>query len=503
MTGPGRRRAALATLGGTGASTAITVAQAFLLIPLALNSMGTALWGAWIAAAELLVVVQSFDAGIPNLLTQRVGAALGHRDIAAASRWTWTCFVMVAVLAVFLGAAAALGAPAIARWAQVAPPEADTFVAAFRIGVLGSILLMTYNVLLAAARGTQMTGIVNLGQVLGAVAGLGTAIGFLLAGFGVWALAIGLLVRGVVSLGSGAVFAYRAITERVLLVTTPSAGIVREVVRMAPPLAGASAGYLLANHSEVVLVTTIFGPTAAAVYGLTRRAADGIRNLLDAVAWAVYGAFAHLVTADDRHRARAVAADILWSRFGLASVAAGVLVAINEPFVALLFGPEHFGGVWLTAGFALQMIAGGQAFLANYLYRAAGGVRDGAWLLLAEAVARAAAMTLGLMVGGVVGAPFAAATVSVAALYVSQRRLAVIVPGELTSSPGLAVIYRVAPFLIFVAGVLLAAVGIPASWVAVGVVTASLGLVGLIALWRSFPEGSYGRTFSPWKRARI
>ena len=73
-----RRRAALSTLFGTGATVAITIAQAFILIPLCLTYLGGGLYGAWLAASELLVWLQLLDLGIPNLMTQRIGASVGQ-----------------------------------------------------------------------------------------------------------------------------------------------------------------------------------------------------------------------------------------------------------------------------------------------------------------------------------------------------------------------------------------------------------------------------------------
>ena len=65
--------------------------------------------------------------------------------------------------------------------------------------------------------------------------------------------------------------------------------VLRDMATLAPSMAGANAGYLLANYTEVMLVNTMFGPVAAAVYALTRRAMDGVRSLLESIAWAVYG----------------------------------------------------------------------------------------------------------------------------------------------------------------------------------------------------------------------
>ena len=168
----------------------------------------------------------------------------------------------------------------------------------------------------------QLTGVVNAAQVAAALSGLLVSAGLLVAGFGVWSLAYGLLARAVVSAAGAVLFMIDARKTAGFRPGRPSMAVLRDMATLAPSMAGANAGYLLANYTEVMLVNTMFGPVAAAVYALTRRAMDGVRSLLESIAWAVYGGFAELVTAQDRHRARVVLHEILWLRLGAASLSA-------------------------------------------------------------------------------------------------------------------------------------------------------------------------------------
>src|SRR6187455_2754593 len=106
----------MATLVGHGATVGITVVQAFVLIPLCLSALGAQLYGAWVAASELLNWIQLLDIGIPYLLTQRVGAALGRGDRADAARWSATGLMLLSGVAVCLWAVATAGAPFAATW---------------------------------------------------------------------------------------------------------------------------------------------------------------------------------------------------------------------------------------------------------------------------------------------------------------------------------------------------------------------------------------------------
>jgi O-antigen/teichoic acid export membrane protein len=496
----GRRDAALATLLGTGATVVITVGQAFLLIPLALQHLGSHLYGAWIGASELLVWVQLLDLGIPNLLTQRIGAAVGHDDPMTAGRWASTGLLAMAVIAASLAAVSLFAAPVVTRWAQVPAAHADTFTACFRIAAVASAVLLAVNGAVGISRGIQVTGVMNAAQVFGALAGLALSAGFLSTGFGLWALPLGLLARSVVSLGAAAWFLSTGGGGAGVVLRGPSADVLRETVALAPAMAAASVGYLFANNTEILLVTTIYGPVTATVYSLTRRAIDGLRSLLDSIAFAAYGGFAHLVTADDRHRARGVLHEILWLRFAAASLCAAVAVAVNRSFVTLLFGAENFGGLWLTTAFALQMIAGGQSFLANYLLRAAGRVRDGSFLLAGEAATRVAAMVAGLVTWGLAAAPFAAAVVSGLAVRISMRWLDRDLPASDRAGATVTVASALGPLIVVALGIALSTLDEPPSWIRLAVMASAMMTAGLAVLWLIAPAPVRDGSLLRWNR---
>lgn len=490
MTQVSRRSAALATLAGNGATVAITVAQAFLLIPLALRYLDASLYGAWLAATELLIWIQFLDGGLPNLLTQRAGAAVGRSDHVDAARWASTCFAGLAAICIVLGAVAALASPMIGTWTHVPPEKHDTFVNCFRVGVLASLLLLLSNGCVGLARGVQRTSVVNATQVAGALAGLVVSMALLAAGAGLWAFPVGLLVRALMALVGALLFLGSLPAPVRSWWGRPSRAHARELRTLVPSMSAASIGNVVANNSEVLLVNTFLGPVAALSYALTRRAFDGIRSLLDTIAWAVAGGFAHVVTAEDRHRARDILGEVLWVRLAVACLAAGIVLAVNQPFVELLFGPANFGGRVLTLAFALQTVLVGQGFLVNFLWRAAGHVRQGSWMLAAEAVARVAAITAGLKVFGSVGAPVAAIVVSLVMLQVTRVALDASLPDGTSSRADW--MARLSPWVVLGVGIVGATVRVSSSWLALCAWAAGIGLAGLVLLWYARPVVSGG-----------
>ncbi|CAN5543429.1 hypothetical protein BH23ACI1_BH23ACI1_26730 [soil metagenome] len=497
MTPASRRSAALSTLVGNGLTVGITVVQAFVLIPLCLTYLGAPLYGAWLAATEVLLWVQMLDAGLPNLLMQRVGSAVGAGDYRSAARWASTTLLGLLGIGLTVAAIAFLVAPFVTGWVGTPEAQREDFVGSFRMGVIAAVLLLLSNGCVGLSRGIQRTAIVNTAQVLGALTGLVTSIVLLVSGWGLWALATGLFVRAAFAV-TGAVLFLRTLPATGLSWwAQPSSECAREIRGLVPSMSSASIAYVLANNSEILLVTLFWGPVPALVYALTRRALDGARNLLDTIAWAVSGGFAHLVSAADRHRARVVLAELLWLRLALACAAGAAVVAVNQAFVTLLFGSEHYGGLWLSVMLSMQMIVGGQSFLANFLWRSTGAVREGSMLMVAESVIRMLGMSAGLLLIGLSGAPLAAVITSAVALVVVQRRLeASLPPGtdEAVTRPGPS-----APLLVFGLGIVIAGIGVPPSWMFVAGGVAAVGLGASVILWLALPTEPHPGTLLRWK----
>ncbi|MEO7189963.1 MAG: oligosaccharide flippase family protein [Vicinamibacterales bacterium] len=495
-----RSSAARANVLGSAATVVISIAQAFLLMPLCLAVLGKHVYGAWLAAAELLTWIQLLDFGIPNLMTQRIGAAVGSGDRAASGRWFSTGLLILVGIAALLLLAGLVASPLITAWAQVPAAEASRFTACFRVAVVASGLLLLFNAFVSLARGLQRTTLINAASVGGAVTNLVVSLQLLLLGWGLWALAAGLAARAFVSIAGGLLMYWRVARDGHLAGCRPDRAVSAEILSLAPPMAGASVGYLLANYSEIMLVTTLFGPGSAAVYALTRRAVDGIKSLLDTIAWGVYGGFAHLVESADRSRSRVVLADVLSLRFGAACLAGAIYLAVNEGFVVRLYGTENFGGLWLTAAFAAQMVVAGQSFLVNYLYRAAGQVRRGSHLLTGEALGRALAMLASLRVGGLIAAPWAATVTSGAAMLAARAGLRQILPAGPEPSRAVQLRRGVAAVAVLVTGLLIGALAPAFSWSRMAITAALIGAAGGAILVLAQPVESRRRILLSWTR---
>ena len=201
---PSRRRAALSTLFGTGATVAITIAQAFILIPLCLTYLGGRavrrlagrIRAPRLAAAARPRDSQSHDAADRRLRRperRRGGVALVRHGIVRAGcdrrRPRRRCH-RVRPPGHRLGDGYPRPRPAHSlRRSDSAPSRARCCSATTAC---------------SGPRGVSAYRPGQRGAGGGALSGLLVSVGLLVAGFGVWSLAYGLLARAVVS-AAGAV----------------------------------------------------------------------------------------------------------------------------------------------------------------------------------------------------------------------------------------------------------------------------------------------------------
>ena len=146
------------------------------------------------------------------------------------------------------------------------------------------------------------------------------------------------------------------------------------------------------------------------------------------------------------------------------------------------------------------MILSGQSFLSNYLFRAAGHMREGSILLAAEAVTRVALVAGALAVVGLAGGPWAAAAVSGVVMMMTLRRLDGELPGSNAPASALTTRSRLAPALVFLSGLVVAILTVPLSWTYVGGVVVLLAISSAAVLWWASPPAVAEGSLMRWIR---
>lgn len=478
-----RRRAALATLLGSSTSTLILAIQAVVLIPLYLQTMGPRLYGAWLGSGDVLVWLQAFDLGLPNVLIQRVGAAHGRGDRRAASEYFASAMAVMAALAAVAGAAAVAASPWIPRLVGLSDGEAHVLQRCFAVAAVGAALNLFTNGIIGFSRAIQRTAFLNVVTLLATLCGFGVSLGLVLAGKGLWAIALGLVTRSVLVFAGGVVFMSAHLRDGRHRDYRPRRAMLRELVAVMPATALGGIGYSVMNQSESLIVASCLRPELAAVLGVTRKLLELGRGLVDTIAFATYGGFAHLATSSQRHRVLHAHAEISAVRSSFAVVAAAAYMTVNASFVALWVGHDQYGGPALTVLLAMQFIVVGGSFLTNYLYRALGPVMRGSLALAAESLLRVPLM-IGLVLWlGLAGIPLAGIVTAAGFAALALRWTRSEVSGFAEPYPATPPRVWITRVAVFSAGASLCVFATWSSWLSIGVVgVAAVGLGGVLLI---------------------
>jgi O-antigen/teichoic acid export membrane protein len=375
---------------GSSASTLVAATQSLVLLPLYLKTCGIGLYGAWLATGEALVWLLAFDFGIPNLLIQRVGAAKAKGEpFGAQFGSSLVSLVAIALVVVFV---AVLASPFVPGLFSLSEAEAESLSLALRIGAVSTGLMLVAYGFIGLARGMQETGLVQGVSLAGTVLGFALTAWLLASGIGLVSIAYGLLVRSSLTLFGGVAFSLTR--KRSIGTVRPTRAAFNDIRSNCPPMFAAGIGYALMNNSMVTIAALMFGPAAATMLGVTRKAADIAKMALDMVGHASYGGFAHLWAGGDAVRARAVYRELQSTFFLVACPLLAAYVAVNGALVEVWVGRELFGGTLLTVALALATIAGSWSYFQIGLYRSMGHHSVASNTLLVECAAR-----LFLMVG--------------------------------------------------------------------------------------------------------
>jgi O-antigen/teichoic acid export membrane protein len=416
-----RQRATVTTWAGSVTITLIVSLQAVLLVPLYVRLIGPRLYGAWLGSGDILVWMQALDLGLPNLMIQRIGAAHGRGDSRAVGAYYASGMVVLAVVALALWLIALAGSIFLPTWMGLVGEEARTLRQCFVLGAAAAGLNIFNNSVIGFSRGVQDTTLVSIVGIASGLIGFGVSLGLVLAGWGLWAVSLGLISRALISLVGNAVFTMQVLRRGLTPHFRVRWSVLRELLLISPVTALGGVGYAVMNQSETALAAVLIRPEAAVIFSLTRRALDLARNVVDMIGVATYGSFAHLVSSEQRDRALRVYAQINSLRLSLAIALAAAYLAVNASLVSVWVDPSQYGGNLLTLAMAGRFVVVGSSYLINYLYRAAGPIMKGSIALIVETLVRVPLMVLLAVQLGWVGLPIAGILTAGAAAWIVHR----------------------------------------------------------------------------------
>lgn len=482
------------------ATMALGIARNIVLVPLYLHYISAAEYGAWLATGGTLVQLLVSDFGMGGVIVQRTAAASGARDRERLSVILGTAWVTSVVLAVVVSAVSAGISPFLTGLLHLDASLAGRVVDCFLLSIAANAIAIVATISGSLLRGLQKAAGAGLIQFLAEVTVILATVVLLYKGYGLYALALGMVARSVFAALGSVVQTYRVCVRKLGLTPRLQAAESLQLMADSTRLFVVSISMKLLTRSDVFFVGTVLGSQSAAVYGITTRGLDTVSMLIAQLTSALVPPMAHLYGGGNLTRFRELLVKLIPLLSALALIGLATAAAVNRDFVLLWVGPQMFAGAETTFAFGAAAYVSFVGFLGYDVLMAAGQFQVIARAFAIFSLIQIPLMVLMLRQFGVVGAPIAAMISAAGWGIVLWRHVPKVLPFEAAQYHRLAAAFGVAITITTVV-VCIASRHVPATptWPNLAATTAGIAatmLAGILALSRPIRQAAHDESIA-------
>ena len=340
----GRRRTATYGIVFGYAGIGIALLRNVLFVPLYLHNIPLPEYGAWLATGGALALLLINDFGLSGVVTQKASASYGAGELQVLGLLGGSSLAIGALLALSLTGLSLILLPFLPGLDSLDVAVKQRVVNCFLISVGANALGVFGSTAISMLRSLQrpvLSGTVLLGAD---AANIAVTLFGLFSGWGLYALAGGVLLRAVVIAAAAPIGLMSIARREIGMCIQVSASALRQLMGESARFFLSSIAMKLQLQANVLFIGAILGPTSAAVYGLTVRAHETVLMLIGQINAALVPSVTHLVGSGNRERFEAVLLRIA-KLLGLgAGAALSLTILLNEDFLKLWVGAYAFVG---------------------------------------------------------------------------------------------------------------------------------------------------------------
>lgn len=378
-----------------------------LLVPLYLRHIPVDVYGAWLASGNILFWLSALDMGIGNVVIQRVGNAYGQNDLEAAGGFAAAGVLLCGFLGLVVGIFGWIVGNNLAGILNLSVDlPSEDLSNAFIIASVGTGLSLLSFGLGGANRGLQESFSVGIVFSLAQMLSLVSVVLAILFGLGLYALAIGILLRPIIDLAGNVIILYRRWQEEELVFCLRSV-YVSDICAMLSFSSIGRVGLTVSDKIDAFLLARFMGPEVVSSFVLSRRGIDIARMLLLRPGNALSPAVAHLKGEGKLERGRDVLTRFLIILFWVGGLAFAGFISLNKAFITAWVGHDFYIGNSVNTVFALMLVVGVVVRNMALLCNAMGDIRTLALVSALRAVVVVVLMIVGIRNFGALGAAVA------------------------------------------------------------------------------------------------
>jgi O-antigen/teichoic acid export membrane protein len=351
----GRRQNAVFGILFGYASIAVALARNVFLVPLYLHSIPLAEYGAWLATGGALALMLINDFGLSGVVTQKISACFGAEDFAKLGSLAGSAFVIGALMALGLSLISIGLVPLLPGLDTLSEVQRHTIVQCFFIAIGANTVGVIGATAISVIRSLQRAVLAGSILLISDLINIAVLLALLFNGKGLYAIAVGVLLRSAVVALAGSVGMWCVCTRSLDVRLSVHWRTVRELLGSSSRFFLSSIAMKVQSQANVFFVNSLLGPTSAAVYSLTVRAHETVLMLLGQINTALTPSVTHLFGSGNLARFRAVLLRLLLALGGITAFAMSLTIILNAGFLRLWVGEFAFAGqrISIVMGIAL------------------------------------------------------------------------------------------------------------------------------------------------------
>ena len=390
-------------LGFGYANQVLTTLVAFWLTPFLLQRIGEHDYGLWLVGTQLMFYLGLLDLGIVALLPRETAFATGRASSIERAEDLpviigQTVRLIIWQMPLVAGGALVAWLMLPAAWEGLRNP----------IGVVLMVFvvifpLRIFNAVLTGLQDFAFLGRMSIASYLAAAAATLTLV---LAGWGLYALAVGWAVQQLIAATTGW-YRLRTNFPMVLPRSLPEMPwtTARKRLTQGSWVSLSQIAQVLVYGTDVLIIGKVFGPAAVVPFVITGKLIGVLSNQPQMLTQLAGPALSEMRMAESRDRLSQVCIALSQAVLMVSGVVVCVVLAINQGFVGRWVGADHYGGSLLTVLLLLSMLLRHWNLTVGYALFAFGFEKRLCLTALLDGLVSIGAVVLFVSFYGLIGAP--------------------------------------------------------------------------------------------------
>ncbi len=333
---------------------ALTALVGLLLTPFLLFRIGQHDYGLWLVGTQIMFYLGLLDLGVVALLPRETALATGRaKNIGEASDLPLIIgqTVRMVILQMPLVALAA-----IVAW-LLTPVEWQGLRNPIGVILLAFVLTFPLRIFGAVLQGLQDFSFLGKTNIVAYLASTGLTVGLVLAGFGLYALAMGWATLQVLT-ASASWYRLHTHFPGVLPISLPKfrRDMARVRLKQGFWVSANQIAQVLLSGTDILIIGTLFGPAAVVPFVCTGKLITVLSNQPQMLIPLAVPALSQMRTGESRARVSQVCIALAQAMLMLSGAVVCVVLAVNHGFVGRWVGAVQYGGFGLTTLLLLSML---------------------------------------------------------------------------------------------------------------------------------------------------